>query len=160
MGWLKRDFIKKAFGAIGFTAYDFDVPAEQKESALQTLDSMMAAWNGDGIRLGWPLPSDADTGDESADSNAPDWANLAIWSNLALLLGAEIGRDVSPVVQGHAVRGYAALLARAKSEIPEQQMPSGTLAGAGNKRRLTLDPPTSTLDAGPGEELDFGPAEE
>lgn len=158
MGWLKQDFIKRALGAIGMA--DFDASAEQLSAALQTLDSMMAAWNADGIRLSYPLPSTADGSDVSQDSGVPDRANLAIWTNLALLLASEIGRDVSVTLQKNAAQGYAALLAAALAEPEEMQMPLGTLAGAGHKRRarigrVFLDPPTDSLDAGPDSELEI-----
>lgn len=158
MGWLKRDLIKRAFGAIGLASSEFDVPAEQQIAALVTLDSMMAAWNADGIRLSYPIPSAAEGGSLDEDSKLPDRANLAVWANLAVLLASEIGRPVSVQLQAWATRGYAALLARAAaSSIPEMQMERGTLAGAGNKSRsgVFLPDPTDTLDVGPDGEIDF-----
>ena len=152
MSWLKRNFVSEAFGEIGFES-DFDLPAEQLQGGLRKLDALMASLNGDGIRLGYPIPSTADGGNLDEDAGVPDWANQAIVALLAVKLASKIGRTVSTQLQLDATRGYAALLARAAAAaIPEVQMPRGSLAGAGNTRaragRIFLDPPTDKLDIG------------
>lgn len=152
MGWLKRDFVTEAYGEIGFDS-SFDLSAEQLQSGLRKLDAMMASWNGDGIRLGYPIPSTANGGDLDEDSGVKDYANQAIIENLAIKIGSKIGRAVSATLQTSAADGYASLLAGAAAgAIPEVQIPRGTLAGAGNRRssvgRIYLDPPTDTLDVG------------
>ncbi len=79
------------------------------ETGRKILDSMMADWNDDGIRLGWPIPSKASDGDLDQDTGVKDGANLPIWANLALLLAAKLGRSVDVDVRRALVRSTAQL---------------------------------------------------
>jgi hypothetical protein len=69
MGWSKQDLIDQAFQQIGLAGYVFDLSPEQLQSALKTLDTMMATWNGRGIRLGYPIPSTANGSKGDDDSS-------------------------------------------------------------------------------------------
>lgn len=154
MGWLKREFVSQAFGKIGLS-YEFDLQSEQRESALRDLDSMMAEWDSEGIRLGYPLPSTADGSSLDQDSHVPDRANMAIVANLAMLLAEDLGRPVPATLPGRAKRSYDLLLEKSAS-IPVMQMPSMP-AGAGNKcteRPFTCEQ-ADGLAAGDDNEFDF-----
>lgn len=157
MGWSKRDFVVTAYEEIGLS--ESDLSAEQLQSGLRRLDAMMAAFNARGIRLGYPLPSDADGSDLAQPSGVPDSAYEAIFTNLAIRLGSTIGRAISIELKVTAKQAYDTLLALA-SKPPERQMPSGLPAGAGNRCRNRngrpfLDGPTDSLDAGDDGELEF-----
>lgn len=52
MAYTKRDIVAMAFEEIGLAGYVFDLQPQQLEGALRRLDSMMATWNGKGLRLG------------------------------------------------------------------------------------------------------------
>lgn len=159
MGWLKRDFCKEAYGAIGL-AEEFDVDPGLQQRGVRTLDSMMADWNGDGIRLSYPIPATADGGALDEETGVPDRANLTVWTNLALLLASSLGREVSSTLQRTAAKGYSKLLARGRGSPPRVQMSRGFPAGAGHRRRIALEPPEATLDVGDDGELDFEVTEE
>lgn len=158
MGWTKREIITQAFGEIGLASYVFDLSAEQLQSALRTLDSMMASWNARGLRLGYPIPSTAGGSDLDHDSGVPDRANEAIVTALAIRLASSVGKAVSPELKQTAKAAYDALLLRIAMP-PEQQFPSGMPAGAGNKAYGTgseyLTGPTEGLAAGDDDDLEF-----
>lgn len=156
MGWLKRDFISQAFNDIGMASYVFDLSAEQLQSALRTLDSMMATWNARGIRLGYPIPPTSGGSNLDEDSGVPDRANEAITANLAIRLASAVGKAVSMEMKMTAKQAYSALVAEAALP-PVMQLPSGMPAGAGHKRirRPFLDEPDVALDAGSDSELEF-----
>jgi hypothetical protein len=158
MGWTKRQFIVQAFEEIGLAAYVFDLGPEQLESALRRLDSMMATWNGKGIRLGYPIPSSPQDSNLDSATNVPDAANEAIYLNLGIRLAPGFGKTVSVDTKVAAKMGYDNLLARMSMPM-ERQMPGDMPRGAGNKPWLTdqsfLTPPTDTLDAGQDSAIDF-----
>lgn len=141
MGWAKRDFIVQAFGEIGLASYVFDLTPEQEQDALRRLDSMMATWNGQGIRLGYPLPSSPGVSDIAEMTNVPDSANETIFQNLAIRIAPGFGKSVSPDTKASAKAGYIAMLTQAMGAPPEMQMPGTMPSGAGNKPWRTIDNP-------------------
>lgn len=132
MGWSKRDLVKKAYGALGLAAYDFDLSPDQLQDGLSSLDAMMALWDAQGIRLGYPCSATPTSGDLNQDSGLPDFAVQAVFLNLALELAPSVGREVSPRIAAKADRGHSTLLALAAAPISMQVRP-GTPAGAGHK---------------------------
>lgn len=132
MGWTKRQMIEQAFDEIGLASYAFDLTPEQMQSAIRRLDTMMAAWNALGIRLGYPLPSDPCDSDLDEQTGVPDRANEAIYTNLAIKLAPSYGKQVMPDTKVTAKESYNTLLSIAA--MPKQQQLPGTLPlGSGNK---------------------------
>lgn len=157
-GWTKRQFVTAAFEEIGVAVYEFDLQPEQLQSALRRLDSMMAFWNGKGIRVGYPLPSSPDDSSLDQETEVPDRFNESIISNLAIRLAPSMGKVINPATTTTAQHALDALMARAA--MPgERQLPSGTPAGAGYKATSPgnewLTGPTNSLVAGPDSELSF-----
>jgi len=140
MGYSKRQFVTAALEEIGLASYVFDMQPEQLQSAMRRLDSMMADWNGKGIRLGYPLPSSPEDSDLDQESEVPDSAFEAIITNLAIKIAPSYGKMVMPETKAAAKNAYNTLLQRAT--MPDEQQFPGTLpAGAGNKPwRVTDDP--------------------
>lgn len=156
MGWTKLDFVFQAFEEIGVAQSPLDLSPEQRQSGLRKLDAMMAVWNGRGIRLGYPLPSSPGASDITDDTEVPDRANEAIYTNLAIRLASSIGRPVSMELKATAKQAYDVLLSH--SAMPsEMQLPSGVPAGAGHKTsgRPFLAGPEDAIDVGPDGELDL-----
>lgn len=159
MGYSKRQFIAAAFEEIGLASYAFDLQPEQQQSALRRLDSMMADWNGKGIRLGYPIPGSPQFSDLDEPSEVPDSANEAIITNLALRLAPSYGKTVSPNTQATAKDSYNTVLSRAVH--PSQQQLPGTMpAGSGNKPWRVYDnpfirPPVDPVTVGPDGPLEF-----
>lgn len=153
--WSKSQIIEQAFSVIGLGDYAFDMSPEERQSAVRMLDGMMAAWDADGIQLGYLLAtSEADLG---TDSGLPDWANEAVYMNLALRLGQAQGKQMHPSTYAHARAGMNTI-SRRTTQIP-QRVPNwrGMPAGAGNRRYLGpfLVQETEPLLAGPDGPLEF-----
>lgn len=158
MSWTKRQFVEQAFEEIGYAAYVFDLQPEQMQSALWRLDSMMAAWNAKGIRIGYPLPSSPEDSDIGQETSVPDAANEAVYLNLALRIAGMVGKVVSQETKMAAKMAYDTLLARAA--MPREQQFSASLPlGAGNKTWRTDRPfvgePIDPLLAGQDSAIDF-----
>lgn len=160
MGWSKRQIIEQAFAEIGLAAYVYDLQPEQVEDALRRLDTMMATWNGKGIRLGYPIPSSPGNSDPDQQCGVPDDAIEAMTLNLATRIAPAYGKVVMPETKASASMAYKALVMR--SALPkEMQIDSMAIpAGAGNKQwRFNQDPflpqQVDPLTVGPDSELDF-----
>lgn len=132
MAWTKDVLIREAFGEIGLNAANFNVGAEELNSALIRLDAMMGTWNGKGIRLGYSMATEADGSELDQDSGLPDSAYETVICNLAIRIAPQFGKMVSAETKATAKAGYDVLLARAAMPT-EQQYPSGMPRGAGNK---------------------------
>lgn len=158
MSYSKRQFVTAAFEEIGLASYVFDLQPEQLDSAVQKLDSLMAAWNAAGIRLSYPIPGNPDNTDIDAITNVPDSANEAIVMSLAVRLAPGLGKAVSIDTKVSAKQGYNTLLSRA-AVPPQMQFPSNMPAGAGNKPWSIDDPflvdPVDALLAGPDGDIQF-----
>lgn len=161
MGWTKRQFVEQAFEEIGLAAYVFDLTPEQLQSALRRLDAMMAGWNANGIRIGWPMPSTPEASELDVDTKVPDVANEAIYLNLGLRLAPGFGKVVSPETKSDADAAYSNLLNQTAAPTPERQLPNTMPRGAGTKPWRSFNSnqfvktPTDPLEAGADNELTF-----
>lgn len=161
MGWTKRQFIEQAFEEIGLAAYVFDLTPEQLQSALRRLDAMMAGWNANGIRIGWPIPSKPQDSDIDMDAKAPDIANEAIYLNLAIRLAPGFGKTISPDTKSDADSAYSNLLNQTSAPTPERQYPNTLPRGQGTKpwRSRNSNPflptPDDPLQAGEDNNINF-----
>ncbi len=159
MGMTKRQYIEQAFTEIGLAGYIFDLTPEELNSALRQLDSMMAAWNAKGIRLGWPMPSSPQNSDLDDTTEINDAANEAIYCGLAVRIAPTFGKTVMGQTQFFAKQAYDQLLAIAAAPM-ERQFPQTMPAGAGNKPWRTYDspflrPPQDPLLSGPDGPIEF-----
>lgn len=159
MGYSKRQFVAAAFEEIGLASYAFDLQPQQFESALRRLDSMMADWNGKGIRLGYPIPGSPQFSDLDEPSEVPDSANEAIITNLAVKIAPGYGKQVMPDTKATAKQGYDTLMQRATFPL-EQQFPNTMPSGAGNKPWRVYDnpflrPPVDPVLAGQDGPIEF-----
>lgn len=136
MGWTKREFIAQAYEEIGLASYVYDLTPEQQNSALKRLDAMMATWDGNGITVGWMMPSTPDSSDIDFKTNVPDVANEAIYSNLAVRLSAAFGKVPSAELKALAANSYKTLASFMIKDIPQRQMPSTMPHGAGDKPQI------------------------
>ena len=155
MGYSKRQIIEEAYGELGMASYVFDLDVDVLQRALRRLDSMMAEWNGHGIRLGYPIPASPDDSDLDELTNVPDWATEAIILGLAVRLAPGHGKTVSPQTLSAAKNAKDSILAR--MAMPPEVQITGLPRGAGAKNHETpfLPSPTEPLTAGPDGELEF-----
>lgn len=159
MGYTKRQYIEQAFSEIGLAGYTFDLSPEQLQTALRQLDSMMAAWNAKGIRIGWPMPSSPQGDDLDDETNVTDFANEAIYQGLAVRIAPGFGKTIPQTTSFLAKQAYDQLLAMAAAPM-QRQLPSTMPSGAGNKPWRTYDspfirPPEDPLLAGPDGPIEF-----
>lgn len=161
MGWTKKQFIDQALEEIGIAPYVFDITPEQYDSALRTMDGMVAGWNANGVRINYPLSITPQSSDLNADSGVPDYANEAIWLNLACRLAPRFGKQVSPETKQFADAAYAAMANQVAMPIHERQMPGTMPRGQGTKPWRNFNnpfcyrPSDNTIDAGGDGELDL-----
>ena len=155
MGYTKRQILEEAYGELGMASYVFDLDVDVLQRALRRLDSMMAEWNGHGIRLGYPIPASPDDSDLDELAQVPDWATEAIILGLAVRLAPGHGKTVSPQTLFSAKRAMDGVLARAA--MPPEVQITGLPRGAGAKNTASpfLPGSTDTLTAGPDSELEF-----
>lgn len=157
MSWTKRQLIEAAFEEIALAGYVFDLSSQMIVSALGSLDSMMAAWSDDGIRIGYAGTVDPKASDPDQESGIPDGANETVYQNLAIRLAARFGKALPPELKALAKSGYDRLLAKALSTPPEVQLPGTMPVGAGHKYRINpfMPRPCDRLETGPDGTLDF-----
>lgn len=139
MSWTKRELIAEALAELGL-GESFDITPEEQQTALRRLDTMLAVWDGKGIRLGYPLPASTDASDLDQDSNLPDAALEPVYLNLALRLAPGYGKAVSIDTRRNARDGYDRLHIVAAQPLPPQQ-PNTMPRGAGNKPWRPLSSP-------------------
>lgn len=161
MGWTKLDLINQAFEKFGLASYVFDLSPEQLQSAMRLMDTMIARWSAEGLRLGYPLPSGPNTGSQNDDSGLSDMAVEAVITNLALRLAPTVGKETPMALRVEAKEAYNALLALS-APPPRMRLPGTMPLGAGNKpwrggfnRQFVVDEDDDDLQVGPDGELDF-----
>lgn len=140
MSWSKRELIHEAFAELGLAASDFDLQPEEIQTALRRLDSMMATWDGKGIRIGYALPASPDESDPDQDSGISDTAAETVYLNLAIRIAPGFGKTVFVDTRRNARDGYDALLRDSAQPLPPQQ-PNTMPRGAGNKPWHPLSSP-------------------
>jgi hypothetical protein len=159
MAYTKQDIINYAFEEIGLAGYVFDLQPQQQQSALNRLDSLMATWNGKGLRLGYNMPSSNATSSLSDDAGISDMAFEAAALNLAIRIAPGYGKTPSPDTKIAARIAYNQLAAQAAKPIEMQIDNRAIPAGAGHRlfyRDPFLNDPRPFIDAGPDSILDLG----
>lgn len=132
MGWTKQQIVEQALSEIGKNPAIFNIEPDDMQAALRTLDSMMATWNGKGIRLGYALPSSPSSSELDSESGLPDFAVEAAYLALAIRIAPSYGKTPSAETKLSARTAYASL-PNLSAFPPEQQFKSWMPAGAGNK---------------------------
>lgn len=132
MSWTKKQLAKLAFSELGLARYAYDLRPEQWQEAVAVMESMVAAWNEEGIRIGFSVSSDPESVDPDVASGIPDWANRPVYMNLAIALAPRYGKTPSSFTAAAARSGYDALALRMAMPVG-RQLPAGTPVGAGNK---------------------------
>lgn len=132
MSWTKRQFVTQAYEELGLASYVFDLSPEQLQSAARKLDSMIAQWDGKGIRIGFPISPSPENIDIDTETGVAPYANEAIALNLAIRIAPSYGKTVFPETKANAKIAYETLLGRAAMP-PLRQFGPLLPAGSGNK---------------------------
>ena len=159
MGWNKRQLVAQALEEIGLSPHAFDIAPEQWQSALRTMDAMLALWDASGLSFGYALPANADDSDLDEEAGIPDTTVEAVYLNLARRLAPRFGKVVSEDTKTNGKIAYDALVNAFAGRPPQMQYPSGMLRGAGNKcptRPFMSEPTDDALSVGDNDSLVFG----
>lgn len=160
MPYTKRQLIDLAFEELGIASYEFDVQAEEYQSALRRLDAMMGSWNASGIRVGYPIPSEPQNSTLDQNTNLPDSANEAVFLNLAVRLAPLYGKNISPDTRSLARSSLDTLRSRVTKAL-KMQFPNTLPTGQGNRQRggnmywNRFFNETDQIDVGPDDVLEY-----
>lgn len=158
MSWTKGEIVDEALAELALASEVWDIQPEERARALRRLDAMLAMWEAKGIKLGYPMPADAESSSLDDDSGLPDAAIETVLLNLARRLAPSYGKTLRPESAQSAREGYDALLWRT-AQPQDQQFPNTLPLGAGNKpwrrtnRQFMPRPDTSPLDQSIGGDL-------
>jgi hypothetical protein len=134
MGWTKRQLAEQAYGELALAGYVFDLEPEEIQFAIVTMDTLMASWDGLGLRIGYALGLTPTSSDPDDDSGIALRHVRAVYLNLAVAIAASKGKALSGSTLKGAKDAYDALQAVvALAAVPGVQMPHGTPRGAGNR---------------------------
>lgn len=134
MSWTKGDIVREAYAEIALAGWVYDLDPEEIATALRRLDTLMATWQSQGLRLGYNLNADPLGSDEADASGLPLEAVEAVYMALAVRIAAGKGKALSGSTKSTAKAAYDALVSRqAGADIQQQQFRSGSPRGAGNK---------------------------
>lgn len=134
MSWTKREILADVFGELALAGYTFDINPEELQAALRKLDLMMATWSAQGINIGYAFGLTPSGTDLDQDSGLPLFAVEAVVQGAAIRLAASKGKAVASSSKAVAKAAWDAMvLVLAQSQAQEQQLPSTTPIGAGNK---------------------------
>lgn len=149
MGHSKRHYITEAYAEIGKADYAFDLDPEALESALRRLDSMLAEWDGRGIRIGYAGGNGL--GDIDADTLVPAWAEEAIVLNLAIRLAPGFGKTVSPDTKAQAGISLRTVMSKTAQSRPRILVGYGGAANGGRSLPVSQE----AISVGNDDQLEF-----
>lgn len=155
MSWTKGEIVRDAFTEMGIASYEFDVSPEEIITAIRRLDTMMAQWEIDGIRLSYPQPSSAGGSAPGDASNVPDYALEAMITNLAIRLAPSYGKGISPDTKTTAKNALTSILNRSAMPIPQQKLTMPKGAGYKSTGTPFTTGPVDVLVAGDDSILDL-----
>jgi len=133
MSWTKREIISAALEELGLASYVFDMTTDQFQSALRRLDSMIAVWATNGIRINYPMASSPDQSELDIDSGVPGFCAEAIVTNLAIRLAPSYGKTVSVETKMIADLSFSNLLTGLQGDDLTMNLPEFMPKGAGTK---------------------------
>lgn len=154
----KRQIVSKAYAELGIGSWEFDLQPDEIQDSIDRLDSMMALWSSQGIRVGYNGTSD----DPDAETGLPDVAIEAVRTNLALRIAPMLGKQVSGDTRMAASESLSYLTAYFM-QVPQRQFPNTLPLGAGNRAaniggwRTFYPAQGQTVDVGPDSNLTLNP---
>lgn len=135
----KRQLIQMAQEECALSGYEFDVTPEELFSGLRKLDAMMAEWRSTNKDLNYNAPATFGGGDLDDYSGIPDAAISGVSISLALAMAPNMGKRLSVESRQRLATSMNAVRAIC-ARVNDVAWARGTVAGAGNRYRYTLDP--------------------
>jgi hypothetical protein len=121
------ELINRALREINVISETEDASTEQGTQCLKKLNNMLELWKENGIDFGW-YEQDSTAG----DAPVPDFCELAVVNNLAIVCASQYGASVSTELATVAERTYRILLRKAISEELDNTDMSHMPEGAGH----------------------------
>lgn len=137
---IKADLVGMAFEECALNGWEYDITADEKETALRRLDLLMAQWKGSGIDIGYNAPSVIGGGDLNDVAGIPDAAVHGVITYLAFRLGPTMGKKLTKETNLALRDAMKAVRAAAVSLVPSSEWGNGTPLGSGNKPWSTRYP--------------------
>ena len=82
MSFTKRQIVEAAYGEIALASYTFDLSADEIQSGIARIESMLRGWLNKGIDTGYVLPTTPAVSDPDDDS-----AMLDMYDGITLVRG-------------------------------------------------------------------------
>lgn len=135
MSWTKKQLLDAAFTEIGLFNYAYDMEPEDIQSAIVTMDAMIAEW---GLNLSYSMSGDPSQSNQAQESGLPIWANKPVYQNLAVQIGPRYGKIASQVLVVSAKRGLLTLQSKCAT-IPVPKYDPRLPTGQGNKPYMNVN---------------------
>lgn len=136
MSWTKKQLLDAAFTEIGLINYTYDMEPEDIQSAIVSMDAMVAEWN---MALSYNLSDNPSASNQNQASGLPIWANSAVYLSLAISLCPRYGKVASRELTVNASRALSAVKTKCAT-IPVRQFDKTLPVGAGNKPWIGVAP--------------------
>ena len=153
MSWTKKQLIDAAFTEIGLQNYAYDMEPEDIQSAITTMDAMIAGWN---MELSYTMSGSPSTSNGNQLSGLPIWANQAVYLNLAVEICPRYGKIAPRELVVNAKKALVSVQTKCAT-IPVRNWDRTLPVGQGNKPYIIVTPqffkPNNPLTDDNGEPL-------
>jgi len=128
------DLINSALREINVIAENQDASPEQGKQCLRKLNAMLEMWREVDIDFGWFAQSST-----AGTAPVPLYAEMAVWTNLAIACAPQYGATVSAELATVADSSYRFLLAKAQREKLDNADMSHMPQGSGHSGGKSYD---------------------
>lgn len=128
----KRQLVEQAFSEVALNGWEFDITADEKETALTRLDALMYELSGRGVSVAYAFPTQLGGGDLDDMLGCPDTVFFALAILLAKRLCPTMGKTFSAESRV-ALREAERTLFVVGMTVPTVTYAPGTPIGSGNK---------------------------
>lgn len=135
----KRMLLEQAFSECALNGWEYDISAEEKDTALHRLDMLMWELVGRGLNLNYNFPTVMAGGDLDDALGCPDQAYFGLAVLLAERLCPTMGKTQSKesrIILATAIKAVR----NAAGPVPSMLLAAGTPIGSGNKPWSTRYP--------------------
>jgi len=142
----KRQLVEQAFSECALNGWEYDITADEKDTALTRLDTLMWELLGRGYDLGYNFPGVIGGGDLDDAAGIPPQAFNACSIMLATRLCPTMGKTQAAESRRAMTEAMRAIVGY--QTLGTMQLSRGTPIGSGNKPWATRNPFTLTDETG------------